>query len=189
MAEHRFETNDPATLPDLCLAMATLRQQGEQMLSGIPPAGFHAPVPNGWSPAENVLHLAVCNEPVAKAMALPGFLLGLLFGRSKQGSRGYAEVRSAYLQVLANGAEASGSYVPKLSAHPPDPDGERQRLLDRWKNSLARLESRVRRWSESAVDSYRLPHPLLGKLTLREMLFFTLYHQGHHLRRVAERWT
>jgi hypothetical protein len=35
-----------------------------------------------------------------------------------------------------------------------------------------------------------LPHPLLGKLTVREMLFFTLYHQRHHVavveRRIAE---
>jgi hypothetical protein len=25
-----------------------------------------------------------------------------------------------------------------------------------------------------------LPHPLLGKLTLREMLYFTAYHADHH---------
>jgi hypothetical protein len=25
-----------------------------------------------------------------------------------------------------------------------------------------------------------LPHPLLGKLTIREMLYFTVYHGEHH---------
>jgi hypothetical protein len=25
-----------------------------------------------------------------------------------------------------------------------------------------------------------LPHPLLGKLTLREMIYFTIYHVQHH---------
>jgi hypothetical protein len=34
---------------------------------------------------------------------------------------------------------------------------------------------------------YRLPHPLLGKLTVREMLFFTVYHNAHHLDQVASR--
>ena len=43
---------------------------------------------------------------------------------------------------------------------------------------IARLSS----WSESKLDTYLLPHPLLGKLTLREMLFFSVYHIEHHLK-------
>ena len=42
-------------------------------------------------------------------------------------------------------------------------------------------------WREQDLDRYVLPHPLLGKLTLREMLFFTLYHNYHHVRNVAAR--
>jgi len=34
---------------------------------------------------------------------------------------------------------------------------------------------------EDDLDRVMLPHPLLGKLTLREMLFFTIYHVEHHL--------
>jgi len=36
-------------------------------------------------------------------------------------------------------------------------------------------------WSELQMDRIRLPHPVLGKLSVREMLFFTLYHNQHHL--------
>jgi hypothetical protein len=32
-----------------------------------------------------------------------------------------------------------------------------------------------------------MPHPLLGKLTVREMLLFTLYHNLHHVQNVARR--
>ncbi|MEO8501391.1 MAG: hypothetical protein ABI565_10790 [Vicinamibacteria bacterium] len=31
-----------------------------------------------------------------------------------------------------------------------------------------------------ALDSTRLPHPILGRLSVREMAFFTLYHLRHH---------
>ena len=31
------------------------------------------------------------------------------------------------------------------------------------------------------LDKYVLPHPLLGKVTLREMLYFTIHHNEHHL--------
>ena len=41
--------------------------------------------------------------------------------------------------------------------------------------------------SQADLDRYRLPHPLLGKLTVREMLFFTVYHNYHHVRSVADR--
>ena len=36
------------------------------------------------------------------------------------------------------------------------------------------------------LDAVLLPHPLLGKLTVREMLFFTVYHVQHH-RALVER--
>ena len=35
-------------------------------------------------------------------------------------------------------------------------------------------------FSEKQLDTFILPHPLLGKLTLREMLYFTIYHAEHH---------
>ncbi|NBX80802.1 MAG: DinB family protein, partial [Flavobacteriales bacterium] len=36
-------------------------------------------------------------------------------------------------------------------------------------------------FTEDDLDKYVLPHPLLGKLTLREMLCFTIYHVKHHV--------
>jgi hypothetical protein len=42
------------------------------------------------------------------------------------------------------------------------------------------LNKRLKKYSEASLDELILPHPLLGKLTLREMLYFTIYHAGHH---------
>jgi hypothetical protein len=30
------------------------------------------------------------------------------------------------------------------------------------------------------LDEYLLPHPLIGKLTIREILYFTIYHNLRH---------
>ena len=38
------------------------------------------------------------------------------------------------------------------------------------------------RWPEPSLDRYQLLHPLLGRLTVREMLEFSVYHHAHHLR-------
>ena len=50
-----------------------------------------------------------------------------------------------------------------------------------------RLHGAITRWGERALDRFRLPHPALGQLTVREMLFFTLYHNLHHVLNVAAR--
>ena len=43
------------------------------------------------------------------------------------------------------------------------------------------LVTAVGKWRERDLDKYRLPHPVLGKISVREMLFFTHYHDLHHL--------
>lgn len=45
----------------------------------------------------------------------------------------------------------------------------------------------VRYITESALGRRQLPHPLLGPLTVREMLLFTLYHNRHHVEVVRTR--
>ncbi len=34
---------------------------------------------------------------------------------------------------------------------------------------------------ESKLDDYLARHPLLGRITLRELCYFTIYHTEHHL--------
>ena len=59
--------------------------------------------------------------------------------------------------------------------------------MARWSAATVNLCNQVARWNEADLDRYRMPHPLLGLLTVREMLQFTVYHTAHHLSRVAER--
>ena len=42
------------------------------------------------------------------------------------------------------------------------------------------IREKVENWKESDLDKYVLPHPLLGKISLREMLYFTDFHILHH---------
>ena len=51
----------------------------------------------------------------------------------------------------------------------------------------AGVDRAIGKWSEEKLDALQLPHPLLGNLTVREMLLFTLYHQRHHIDVVRRR--
>ena len=55
------------------------------------------------------------------------------------------------------------------------------RLLDDLRKEGQRLVEVAGKWSESDLDEYVLPHPLLGDLTIRNMLQFSYYHLEHHL--------
>ena len=51
-----------------------------------------------------------------------------------------------------------------------------------------RMIKRIESWSrEKQLDHFLLPHPLLGKITLREMLFFSAYHIQHHTKLLEDR--
>jgi DinB family protein len=62
-----------------------------------------------------------------------------------------------------------------------------EKILRRLAATVRAVQSAVQRWPEPALDRYQLPNPLLGRLTVGEMLAFSVYHHGHHLRRIAER--
>jgi hypothetical protein len=53
---------------------------------------------------------------------------------------------------------------------------------------MSRLANAIdKKWADSQLDQYIVPHPLLGKITLRELCYFTIYHTYHHLAIVKER--
>ena len=57
---------------------------------------------------------------------------------------------------------------------------DRIKLQDAVDKQITRLSEKIDRFSETELDQFILPHPLLGKLTLREMIYFTIYHVEHH---------
>jgi hypothetical protein len=53
-------------------------------------------------------------------------------------------------------------------------------LVQSISNEIKWLSEKLNKFTEEELDKYILPHPLLGKLTIREMMFFTIYHVLHH---------
>jgi hypothetical protein len=92
----------------------------------------------------------------------------------------------ALYQAALDAGGGAGRFAPSSVAPDLAQSDWRRRILAQWRSVGADLVAGLGRWSEPALDRHLLPHPLLGKLTVREMLFFTLYHNVHHGRRVAE---
>jgi hypothetical protein len=180
-----YET--PDTGPQIAASLVALNAQCNSLWRQFSDSEFFAqPSDGGWSPAQNVVHLIKSTSPITRALGMPRFVLRLLFGKARIPSRTFTEVRAAYRAVLASGGQA-GSYGPPQPASIGGSESVRKTLLERWESTVPQLSDAMGRWDEEPLDYYRLPHPLLGKLTVREMLYFTLYHVGHHAEIVAAR--
>lgn len=176
----------PQSRDEILTALEDLRDHGLSFWAEMAPEQFAAPFGGAWSPADNVRHLIKSTLPVTKALKLPGLLLRTLFGPAAEGSTSYSELVARYKAVLAAGGKA-GKFAPRTEAVPDDIESWQGKLVDVCRESVSDLSRAAGRWSESDLDRYRLPHPLLGKITLREMLFFTLYHYTHHKENVVRR--
>ena len=132
-----------------------------------------------WSASDNIDHLIKSHKPIAKALRLPKFTLQAMFGKPERPSRSYEEICTIYRDEIARGAQASGRYLPNQE-NPENFEEKKMELIEQFSRAGADLVSVVEKWSEIELDSCLLPHPLIGKLTIREMLYFTIYHNLRH---------
>jgi uncharacterized damage-inducible protein DinB len=134
-----------------------------------------------WSPAGHLAHLNISVSATARGFSIPKLLLRFRFGRSRRPSRTLDQLTADYLTRLASGAGATGRFVPAPdTVAGPAADVQRS-LLSRWRRVNDRLRAALMTWSERDLDRLRLPHPLLGLITARELVFFTIHHGPHHV--------
>ena len=129
-----------------------------------------------WSIAENLQHLILSAKPLFLAFSLPKFLPRLIFGKPNRPSRTFDEVVEKYHKKLEAGGVASAAYQPKIQTN-----ADKSQLIKNFRATYSKFSQLFsENFSEHQLDNYLLPHPLLGKITVREMLYFTTYHIQHH---------
>jgi len=164
-------------------------QKALDWYNAIPAAQFFVRSGDIWSAADNVDHLIRAIRPIALVLKMPKAGLQLVFGTSVPDihageavkSRSYDEVCKAYEAAIAQGGQASGVFLPDQKA-PVDAEAQKKSLLDKLNKAGDSLLATLAKWDETELDQYQLPHPLLGTLTVREMLFFSIYHTLRHAR-------
>ena len=130
---------------------------------------------NKWTAGQQLEHIYISVKAVRQALSLPKFLAKIIWGFSNRPGKNYKDLVQKYLSKLENGGKSSRRYIPKIVRVE-----EKIKLKSALSKEVNLLCSKVDRFSEEELDMYILPHPLLGKLTNREMLYFTIYHVQHH---------
>lgn len=130
-----------------------------------------------WSVAENMEHLRICFNKSWQGIVIPKFILKWKFGKPGHSSLPYEELEQVYRQKLEAGAKATGIYVPQLK------DGQlsKEQIIERLRKSSNRYLDEIRYyWEDEHIDQYQLPHPVLGNITARELMYFNIFHCWMH---------
>ena len=136
-----------------------------------------------WSAAQQVKHLITATNTVSLAFRLPKFMVRMVGGKPNRDSRTYDELVAKYELKLQEGGKASSRYIPK----PIHLSYGKERILKEFAKAMQQFSTALgRKWKEPQPDRYIAPHPLLGKITLRELCYFTIHHTHHHLQSIKK---
>ncbi|MFD2824727.1 DinB family protein [Lacinutrix iliipiscaria] len=139
-----------------------------------------------WTTGQQALHLLQSIKPLNDALSMPKFILRYKFGKVNRELRNYDSVVKRYQERLkdAQGKTFKGSQnmkVPTLK--------EKSYILNRLQVENKKLQYKtLKRWSDQQLDTYILPHPLMGKMPVREIIMWTAYHVEHHTKILQEKY-
>jgi hypothetical protein len=140
---------------------------------------------NKWTAGQQMDHIFRATSILPLAFNMPKFITGFIFGKTKRSTMEYDELVQKYVSKLEKGAKAATLFIPGKI-----PYSYRIDLADKLLKKISGINSAIDIISEQELDLYMLPHPILGRVTYREMLYFTMYHVNHHYaltkRHVAE---
>jgi hypothetical protein len=135
--------------------------------------------PNVWSIAEEFDHVIKVASAVSNALKVSPFILKWKFGKPNRSIRSYDEMLAKFTNALVSvGGKAK---APAKFKSEEDKLLNKEEMFNHWSSTLAKFDQRVQKWSDKNLDKVLLPHPLLGKMMVREMLYFTHIHTKHHV--------
>lgn len=148
---------------------------------GIDEAALFRKPDEKWSAAENIKHLVISTNMTRLAYALPKLVVRWVGGTPNRPSRSYEELKAKYYKKLSEGGRASARFVPK----PIEIRYGKEKLIEEWNRSTSKyIDSLSKNRSDEDLDKYLARHPLLGRITLRELCHFTIFHTEHHLKTI-----
>lgn len=132
--------------------------------------------PDGkWSAGQQLEHLIKSTAPLIKGLNYPKFLISYKFGKANRPSKTFEALVERYKEKLSAGGKATAPYVPNKVSF-----GKKEKLQAQLTQNIEGIVEKLNKWDETQMDEFVFPHPLLGKITVREMMYFTIYHADHH---------
>ncbi|MCI2227967.1 DinB family protein [Polaribacter sp. MSW13] len=130
-----------------------------------------------WTTGQQILHLVNSLQMLNNALSYPRFFLKYKFGTCNRAPRDYDTVVKNYQKKLSENKDRVRTFNQNLKTPTLT---ERKRLLTRLQIQQKKLQYKLKKTSDLNLDSLVIPHPLMGKMTIREIIMWTAHHTEHH---------
>ncbi|MEE9407781.1 MAG: DinB family protein [Polaribacter sp.] len=130
-----------------------------------------------WTTGQQIQHLVNSIQLLNNALSYPKFLLKYKFGTCNRETRNYKSVAENYQKKLIENQDRARVFNQKLKKPTLK---ERESLLTKLQIQSKKLQYKTKKISDKNLDSLVIPHPLMGKMTIREIIMWTGHHTEHH---------
>ena len=134
-----------------------------------------------WNAVQQLDHIVLCVKPLVQVFSMDKAAIAQAFGSTERQGRSYDVLLDDYHIKLSEGGKAPERFVP--AAGTADQKQAQCAMLSKLVKDLC---AKVDTFTNAELDTLLIPHPLLGSLTLREMLYNAIYHVKHHQSQMQE---
>ena len=164
------------TKQELITAFIENHQQAVQYINRLEDRSFNYRYLDKWTAGQQLEHLLLTIIPFTKALSSKTFIM------EKFGTIGRTvwDYETVLVNYSKSSLKAPDQFLPKedfQSYHKGIITSEIMKHLDT-------IGGLLNTYSEEELDTLVLPHPLLGRLTIREMFYLMSYHPLHHQRQI-----
>lgn len=178
-----LQNPDPYSKTEILAAIDDAVDQASSIYTSLGTEIFFHDGLGGWSPAQNISHIADITHLAVLLFRMPRFFL-LPFGRRKT-QKNFSTLLREYI-----GAEKPifiGPLAPSSIPVPENAPETVQKLTARFRNMFQDLKNVLKEIPEEDFDRYSMPHPSLGMLSFREMVYVVIIHIIHHTYKVEKK--
>ena len=175
--------------PEIIAGFTTKWEEISKLVRSSDTASFtYKSAPNVWSVAEEFDHVIKVASSVCSGLKVSPFILKWKFGRPNRPLRSYEEILHKFTTALASvGGKA---VAPAAFEVAEGKTFDKEDMLRHWESTLNKFDQRIlHKWSDKNLDKVLLPHPFLGKMMVREFLYFTHIHTQHHRKSLQTKTT
>lgn len=128
-----------------------------------------------WTAGQELDHIIKSVFPISQLLANKAFIESK-FGFIDRATFNYEELINKYQEELKKGGQAMGQFIPNKVNWI-----EKESLTSQLTQAIDHILKHLTEYTQKELNQLVIPHPLIGKLTIKEMIFFTVYHVQHHL--------
>jgi hypothetical protein len=141
---------------------------------------------NKWTVGQQIQHLVDSLQQLNSALSYPNFILKYKFGICNREIRDYETVAKNYQNKLIEFKDRARAFNQNLKKPLLN---ERNNLLSKLQIQNKKLQYKTSKLKDKSLDTLLLPHPLMGRMTLREIIMWTAHHTEHHTTILKENYS